>query len=111
MPFGPLGAGKFGTYFIGYAADTFGHGADAAAHVSGIHPATTTGSSLLHRCHGSLFFVRTADFLDDPPASPDEGDGTMSVGNDAVSEDGADPGTSGDGPLGIGGLTGTRASN
>ena len=33
MPFGSLGAGEFGTYFIGYAAHPLGHRADAPAHV------------------------------------------------------------------------------
>ena len=68
MPFGRVGAGEFGTYFIGYARDpelieemlrnmfigkppgTYDRILDFSA------PAT-----------GSLFFVPTVDFLDEPP--------------------------------------------
>jgi putative iron-dependent peroxidase len=68
MPFGSVGAGEFGTYFIGYAA----------------HP-DVTEQMLTHMfvgnppgnydrildfstpVTGTLFFVPTADFLDDPP--------------------------------------------
>ena len=68
MPFGSVGAGEFGTYFIGYAA----------------HP-DVTEQMLTHMfvgnppgnydrildfstpVTGTLFFIPTADFLDDPP--------------------------------------------
>jgi putative iron-dependent peroxidase len=68
MPFGSVGAGEFGTYFIGYAA----------------HP-DVTEQMLTHMfvgnppgnydrildfstpVTGALFFIPTADFLDDPP--------------------------------------------
>ncbi len=68
MPFGSIGAGEFGTYFIGYAA----------------HP-DVTEQMLMHMfvgnppgnydrildfstpVTGTLFFVPTAGFLDDPP--------------------------------------------
>ena len=46
MPFGRVGTGEFGTYFIGYAATPDGDRADAAATCSSAsRPATTTGSS------------------------------------------------------------------
>ena len=52
MPFGSLGAGEFGTYFIGYAGHPVGHRADAPAHV----PRRPSGQlrpdpRLLHRGH------------------------------------------------------------
>ena len=33
MPFGTLGTGEFGTYFVGYAANPLGYRADAPTHV------------------------------------------------------------------------------
>ncbi|HEY1966654.1 MAG TPA: Dyp-type peroxidase [Pseudonocardia sp.] len=73
MPFGSIGAGEFGTYFIGYAAS----------------PAVT--ERMLHRMFigepegnydrildvstahtGALFFVPSQDFLDDLPSKPGE---------------------------------------
>jgi putative iron-dependent peroxidase len=47
---------------------------------------------------GTLFFVPTTDFLEDPPALPDAGDG---VGADAPAQTGEDE------SLGIGGLRGS----
>ena len=59
---------------------------------------------------GSLFFVPTADFLDDPPALPDQADEATSSGNgDAAAEDGGDQAAPGDGSLGIGALTDSSA--
>ena len=54
---------------------------------------------------GCLFFVPTADFLDDPPPLPG-GDGAEDAGDTAT---GPDSGTADDGSLGIGGL-GNRPS-
>jgi putative iron-dependent peroxidase len=101
MPFGRVGSGEFGTYFIGYARDpdvteqmlrNMFLGKPPAAHDRILDFSTAVT--------GTLFFVPTADFLDDPP--PFEG-GTAS---DAEPTDAAppDPQPADDGSLGIGGL-------
>jgi putative iron-dependent peroxidase len=78
MPFGSLGAGESGTYFIGYAATPsvtelmlqnmfLGDPPGNYDRILDFSTAVT----------GTLFFVPTADFLDDPPALPDQtGDAT-----------------------------------
>ena len=71
MPFGSLGAGEFGTYFIGYAATPsvtelmLQHMflGDPPGNYDRILDFSTAVT-------GSLFFVPTADFLDDPPPLP-----------------------------------------
>ena len=72
MPFGEVGKGEFGTYFIGYSRTAGRHRADAAQHVhrrpAGQH---RPHPGLLHRRHRRLFFTPTVDFLDDPPPLPD----------------------------------------
>jgi putative iron-dependent peroxidase len=71
MPFGSLRAGEFGTYFIGYAASPsvielmlqhmfLGDPPGNYDRILDFSSAVT----------GTLFFVPTADFLDDPPALP-----------------------------------------
>jgi porphyrinogen peroxidase len=71
MPFGRVGVGEFGTYFIGYAADP-----DVIEQMltnmfigkpPGNHDRILDFSTAVT---GNLFFVPTADFLDDPPAPP-----------------------------------------
>jgi putative iron-dependent peroxidase len=94
MPFGRVGAGEFGTYFIGYArspdvieqmlANMF------VGKPPGNHDRVLDFSTAVT---GSLFFVPAADFLDDPPAFG-------SVAASAVEEAG------GDRSLGIGSLKG-----
>ena len=70
MPFGRVGAGEFGTYFIGYAKTAalieqmltnmfIGNPPGNYDRVLDFSTAVT----------GSLFFVPDADFLDDPPAA------------------------------------------
>jgi putative iron-dependent peroxidase len=101
MPFGSLGEGEFGTYFIGYAATPsvtelmlqrmfLGDPLGNYDRILDFSTAVT----------GSLFFVPTGDFLDDPPPLAGE------VVDDASSasseeEEGA---VGSDGSLGIGGL-------
>ena len=72
MPFGTVGTREFGTYFIGYAADP-----DVIEQMlqnmfigkpPGTHDRILDFSTAVT---GSLFFVPTADFLDDPPPPPD----------------------------------------
>ena len=90
MPFGRVGAGEFGTYFIGYTADT-----DVIEQMltnmfvgspPGNHDRILDFSTAVTGC---LFFAPSADFLDDPPV-------------DAP----ADAGAVQRGSLGIGGLKG-----
>ncbi len=93
MPFGSVGRGEFGTYFIGYAASPevielmlrrmF------LGEPPGNHDRLLDFSTAVT---GGLFFVPTQDFLDDPPApgSPpaaaaagpaEPSDGTLGIGN------------------------------
>jgi putative iron-dependent peroxidase len=102
MPFGRLDAGEFGTYFIGYARDPgvieqmlrnmfVGNPPGSYDRILDVSTPVT----------GSLFFVPTVDFLDDPPA------------RDALAEQDAAPADrggmgpeagGGEGSLGIGSL-------
>ncbi|MEW2294522.1 Dyp-type peroxidase [Streptomyces sp. NPDC006743] len=71
MPFGRVGAGEFGTYFIGYARtpavtermlrNMF------LGDRPGVHDRILDFSTAVTGC---LFHVPTADFLDDPPLAP-----------------------------------------
>jgi porphyrinogen peroxidase len=112
MPFGSLSAGESGTYFIGYARTPtvielmlqrmfLGDPPGNYDRILDFSTAVT----------GTLFFVPTSDFLDDPPPMPDEtGSATTgpsvetTVAPEIVSgRAGAAP----DGSLGIGGLRGS----
>ena len=71
MPFGTVGRGEFGTYFIGYAADP-GVTEQMLRNMfigdpPGNHDRILDFSTAVT---GSLFFVPTADFLDDLPPAP-----------------------------------------
>ncbi|MGY6023552.1 Dyp-type peroxidase [Streptomyces spinosirectus] len=77
MPFGTVGRGEFGTYFIGYARtpavtetmlERMFLGTRDAAHDRILDFSTPLT--------GSLFHVPTADFLDDLPGPPAGGNGT-----------------------------------
>ncbi len=93
MPFGRVGQAEFGTYFIGYSSSP-----DVIEQMlrnmflgtrPGLHDRILDFSTAVT---GSLFYVPTADFLDDLPDLPSA------------------PGAgSGDGSLGIGSLKGVRA--
>jgi len=74
MPFGSPGRGEFGTYYIGYARTPtvtermLRHmflGSPPATHDRILDFSTATS--------GALFFVPSADFLDDPPDPPGTG--------------------------------------
>ncbi|MFG3091752.1 Dyp-type peroxidase [Streptomyces antibioticus] len=93
MPFGRVGQAEFGTYFIGYSSSP-----DVIEQMlrnmflgtrPGLHDRILDFSTAVT---GSLFYVPTADFLDDLPDLP-----------------GAPGSGSGDGSLGIGSLKGVRA--
>jgi porphyrinogen peroxidase len=91
MPFGRVGAGEFGTYFIGYARTP-----DVIEQMltnmftgkpPGNHDRILDFSTALT---GNLFFVPTIDFLDDPPvagaaaasqAADASGDGSLAIGS------------------------------
>jgi porphyrinogen peroxidase len=71
MPFGAVSRGEYGTYFIGYSATPARTERMLRNMFLGDPPGTY--DRLLDfstALTGSLFFVPTADFLDDPPARP-----------------------------------------
>ena len=98
MPFGRVGDGEFGTYFIGYARSPEVHRADAERTCSSaIRPATTTASSTSRpRSTGSLFFVPTRR-----ASSRSTGPGRRSLAAELSSEPAGGPS---DESLGIGSL-------
>jgi len=71
MPFGSVGAGEFGTYFIGYAS-TPDVTEQMLTHMFVGNPPGNYDRILdfSTAVTGGLFFVPTADFLDDPPPAP-----------------------------------------
>jgi putative iron-dependent peroxidase len=111
MPFGSLGSGEFGTYFIGYAATPSVTELMLQRMFLGDPPGNYDRIlDFSTAVTGGLFFVPTADFLDDPPALPDGADEVApSENGGAVGDDGNEQTASGDGSLGIGGLSGTSA--
>jgi putative iron-dependent peroxidase len=68
MPFGTVGAGEFGTYFIGYSR-TPGVTEQMLENMFLGHPAGNYDRILdfSRAVTGTLFFVPTADFPEDPP--------------------------------------------
>ena len=100
MPFGRVGDGEFGTYFIGYARTP-----DVLEQMlTNMFVGSPPGNydrilDFSTAVSGSLFFVPTAAFLDDPP---EPGVPAASLADDvAVGEDD-------DISLGIGGMRWTR---
>jgi porphyrinogen peroxidase len=95
MPFGRVGAAEFGTYFIGYARTP----AVIEQMLTNMFIGKPPGNydrllDFSTAVTGSLFFVPTADFLDDPPSpttapTPAEaaappnapGDGSLAIGS------------------------------
>ena len=72
MPFGSPGHGEFGTYFIGYAASPVVTEQMLANMFIGSPPGTTDRIlDFSTAVTGCLFFVPSADFLDDLPDLPD----------------------------------------
>jgi putative iron-dependent peroxidase len=101
MPFGRVGAREFGTYFIGYARSPDVIELMLTNMFAGKPPGNYDRILDFSRAvTGGLFFVPTADFLDDPA--------TVSAEDSAVSESAAADEGSGapapDGSLGLGGL-------
>jgi porphyrinogen peroxidase len=102
MPFGELGRGEFGTYYIAYAATPsvteqmlvnmfIGRPPGNYDRILDFSAAVT----------GSLFFAPPADFLDDLPDPPGAAGGGPGSGQEAGP---ADTGSAGTGSLGIGSL-------
>jgi putative iron-dependent peroxidase len=70
MPFGRIGEGEFGTYFIGYSATPDVTERMLRNMFLGDPPGNTDRIlDFSTAVTGSLFFIPTADFLDDPPAA------------------------------------------
>jgi porphyrinogen peroxidase len=73
MPFGSLGAGEFGTYFIGYASTPTVTELMLQRMFLGDPPGNYDRIlDFSTAVTGTLFFVPTGDFLDDPPPMPGE---------------------------------------
>ena len=71
MPFGTLGSGESGTYYIAYAADPVVTERMLTNMFVGDPPGNTDRILDFSTAHtGVMFFVPTADFLDDPPPMP-----------------------------------------
>ena len=105
MPFGRVGSGEFGTYFIGYANSPsvtelmlqrmfIGWPVGNYDRILDFSTALT----------GALFFVPSADFLDDLPALPDAAGVAAVPASIPARQTDAVPPSSADGSLGIGSL-------
>jgi len=95
MPFGRVGAREFGTYFIGYARSPDVIEQMLTNMFIGNPPGNTDRIlDFSTAVTGNLFFVPTADFLDDPPpptlpqassptqiARPSSHDGSLNIGS------------------------------
>ena len=106
MPFGEVGKGEFGTYFIGYARSP--HRIERMLENMFVGRPPGNYDRLLdfsRAVTGSLFFVPSAAFLDDVAPERDPASGTVSTSNHAKTDDISVPGPSTrDGSLGIGSL-------
>ncbi|HJY73099.1 MAG TPA: Dyp-type peroxidase [Streptosporangiaceae bacterium] len=89
MPFGELGRGEFGTYYIAYAATPSVTEEMLTNMFIGDPPGNTDRIlDFSTAVTGSLFFAPSADFLDDPPDPPEEAsvspsaeDGSLGIGS------------------------------
>ena len=71
MPFGHVGSAEFGTYYIAYSGDPSVTERMLENMFVGNPPGTTDRIlDFSTAVTGGLFFVPSADFLDDPPAGP-----------------------------------------
>ena len=107
MPFGRVGTAEFGTYFIGYAnspavTELMLRRMFIGAPVGNYDRILDFSTALT----GALFFVPSADFLDDPPPLPGE-PRVEDSGAEAESDD--LPPAPTDGSLGIGSLKGIQS--
>ncbi|HUK67822.1 MAG TPA: Dyp-type peroxidase [Streptosporangiaceae bacterium] len=84
MPFGSAGRGEFGTYFIGYSATPAVTERMLENMFIGNPPGNTDRVlDFSTAVTGTLFFVPTADFLDDPPDPPALGAAVGAAGGTA----------------------------
>ena len=107
MPFGSLRSGEFGTYFIGYSSTPSVTELMLRRMFVGDPPGNYDRIlDFSTAVTGTLFFVPTSDFLDDPPPLPDGTGGATTAGGDekTVSEQADPSGLAAHGSLGIGGL-------
>jgi putative iron-dependent peroxidase len=106
MPFGRVGAGEFGTYFIGYASTP-----DVIEQMlSNMFAGKPPGNydrilDFSTAVTGGLFFVPTADFLDDPPTPTP----VPAPAAENADDESATAGAEREGSLGIGSLKGARS--
>jgi putative iron-dependent peroxidase len=100
MPFGQVGRGEYGTYYIAYAATPSVTELMLSHMFIGDPPGNTDRIlDFSTAVTGALFFAPSADFLDDPPGPPASGQ------DPSPSAASADPqAEAGDGSLGIGSL-------
>jgi len=106
MPFGEVGRGEFGTYYIAYAA-TPGVTEQMLVNMFIGNPPGNTDRILdfSTAVTGSLFFVPSADFLDDLPDPPGPGgDPPGGASGDTSGDTSGDPAPADQGSLGIGSL-------
>ncbi len=100
MPFGRIGAGEFGTYFIGYAR----HPEVIETMLTNMFIGDPPGNydrilDFSTAVTGSLYFVPSSDFLDDPPDPASERSEGLASGPAAATDDAS---------LGIGSLKGVQ---
>lgn len=104
MPFGEIGKGEFGTYYIGYSRTPSVTERMLDNMFIGDPPGNTDRIlDFSTALTGSMFFTPTVDFLDDPPPLP----GSVAAGDDAPATT-ATTSAEYEGSLGIGSLKGTR---
>jgi porphyrinogen peroxidase len=97
MPFGELGTGEFGTYYIGYSRTPRVTERMWRNMFLGDPPGNTDRIlDFSTALTGGMFFSPTVDFLDDPPPLPQSPSPTTAVASDPA-----------DGSLSIGSLKGT----
>jgi putative iron-dependent peroxidase len=90
MPFGRVGEGQFGTYFIGYAATPEVTEQMLRNMFIGNPPGNYDRIlDFSTPVTGNLFFVPTADFLDDPPGAPGAPDEAAAEPPASTAEDGS----------------------
>ena len=101
MPFGEVGKGEFGTYYIGYSRTPTVTERMLRNMFIGDPPGNTDRIlDFSTAVTGGMFFTPTVDFLDDPPPLPDRRRRTTLRATPAAS-------ASTDGSLSIGSLKGT----
>jgi putative iron-dependent peroxidase len=110
MPFGRVGTGEFGTYFIGYSATPDVTERMLRNMFLGDVPGRTDRIlEFSTAVTGTLFFCPSADFLDDPPDLPGASDAAATSAAPVAepvepAEAPVEPTTAADGSLGIGSL-------